>query len=211
MKIRQAKVEDLGEVANIHIQCFPESFSTHLGKHKNGLLQQKFYQEYYNDAPELFLVAEDDTLPENSIVGFCMGYYLNQNDQMKRYLKKNFFSIVLRTAWLLLIGNKAAWAKVKARLFRPKNFSQINNISISDQETGDLLSICVLPNYRGSGAAQQLIERYQQILIENKKKNCLLTVSVDNARGVRFYERNGFVLYRKLVGEAQTYIKVLKQ
>lgn len=63
VNIRQATLDDLEQIAKVHFQCFPDSFSTYLGKGRHGYLLQKFYQEYLDDAPELFLVAEDDTLP----------------------------------------------------------------------------------------------------------------------------------------------------
>ena len=175
MVIRQATAEDLKEVSEVHIKCFPNSFSTHLGRARGGALQQKFYQEYYNDIPELFLLAEDDSSDQRNIIGFCMGYYLDKNDYMKRYVKNNLFPIALRTALLLLSGNKPAWAKLKSRFSKSGGFSVVNrDISFVNEEAGDLLSICVLPEYRGSGAAQQLIEQYQKVLIDNKKKICLL-------------------------------------
>lgn len=63
VNIRQATSEDLKQVADVHFRCFPDSFSTQLGKGQQGSLQQKFYQEYLKDVPELFFVAEDETLP----------------------------------------------------------------------------------------------------------------------------------------------------
>lgn len=210
MIIRQATAEDLKQVADVHIQCFPDSFSTQLGKAHGGFLQEKFYQEYYNDVPELFLVAEDDTLSEGRIIGFCMGYYLNKNDYMKNYLKHNLIQIVLRTLFLLLIGNGAAWEKLKSRFTKSGVFSVVNDdIKVVNEETGDLLSICVLPDYRGCGAAQMMIEKYQDVLRKNNKNVCLLTVAIENGRGVRFYERNGFVPYKEVADKVRTYAKIL--
>ena len=211
VNIRQATSEDLKQVADVHFRCFPDSFSTQLGKGQQGSLQQKFYQEYLKDVPELFFVAEDETLPPpERIVCFFMGYYLEKNDYMKEFFNHNLTAIVFRMAFLLITGNRLAWRKIKDRLKKSESFFVVNNdISVIDEQAGDLLSICVLPDYRGSGTAQGLIEKYISTLREKDKKLCLLTVSVDNGRGVRFYERNGFVPYKEAAGVARTYAKIL--
>ena len=173
-------------------------------------MQQKFYQEYLNDVPELFLVAEEEALPQRKIIGFCMGYYLDKNDYMKKYFRHNLFAVIVRTVYLLLTGNKPAWAKIMSRFGKSDTFILVNeNLSFSKEEAGDLLSICVLPEYRGNGAAQQLIERYQEVLRANDKTICLLTVAIENGRGVSFYERNGFVPYKEVIGKVRTYAKTL--
>lgn len=210
MIIRHATAEDLKWVSNVHIRCFPDSFSTHLGKARGGALQRKFYEEYYKDVPELFLVAEDDTLPQKKIVGFCMGYYLDKGNYMDRFIKNNLFSVMMRTVFLLLTANKAAWKKLTSRFSKSGVFSVVNeDISVVNEDSGDLLSICVLPEYQGCGAAQHLIEKYQNVLRERGKKLCLLTVAIDNGRAVRFYEKNGFVAYKEIAGKVRTYAKVL--
>lgn len=63
--IRQATKKDLKAIANVHIKCFPDSFSSKLGE----ILLTRFYNEYLSVVPELFLVAENDA---QEIVGFCM-------------------------------------------------------------------------------------------------------------------------------------------
>ena len=80
-----------------------------------------------------------------------------------------------------------------------------------DQSTaGDLLSICVLAECRGAGAAQMLIEEYEKVLIGHGKETCLLAVSVANDRPIRFYEKNGYIAYLEKAGETRAYVKYLK-
>lgn len=107
--IRQATFDDLPNIAKIHMECFPENFSTKLGKKRNGFLLSKFYEEYMLDAPELFLVAEEKN---KKIIGFCMGYYGDRTQQKKRFLKNNFFRISFRMITLLIKGDKLAWKKL---------------------------------------------------------------------------------------------------
>ena len=58
MIIRQATLEDMPFVADVHVQCFPkdEHYTTLMGVGNN--LTQKMYEAYLQEE-NLFLVAED--------------------------------------------------------------------------------------------------------------------------------------------------------
>ena len=208
--IRQATEQDLTSIANVHIECFPDSFSTRLGKAKffGGVLLTKFYKEYLEKVPELFLVAEND---EKELQGFCMGYYCEDNNYMKNFFKNNFFGIGLRILWLLLTIDNTAWKKLKGTFKKSNPFEVLNHeveaIQLTDKV--DLLSICVLPQCRGNGMAQELINCYEDVLKEQKRKICILTVATDNGRGVHFYEKNGYIPYKEAKEQARTYSKYL--
>ena len=79
--------------------------------------------------------------------------------------------------------------------------------NIPPTECGDLLSICVLPKWQGSGIANELISDYQNSLRNIGRSVCYLTVATENARGIHFYEKNDFVPYRALGDVAITYAK----
>lgn len=206
MIIRQAEKKDLKQIADVHIRCFTDSFSTQLGKHRRGYLQQQFYKEYLDDVPELFLVAED----KGTIVGFCMGYYCERNNYMHNYLKNNFLQIMSRAFFLILTGNNQAWRKIKGIFIKKDAFEVINNeIKVDVENTGDLLSICVIPECRGNGTAQSLMDKYLEQLRKSGKRLCLLTVDVENDRGIHFYEKNGFLGYKEAAMQARTYAKII--
>ena len=92
--IRQATIHDLPAIAKVHSICFPDSYSSQLCKLKNviggGDLLVFFYREYLNDNPELFWVADDEG---KGIVGFCMGYYMDKDNQMQNFIKHNRFKV----------------------------------------------------------------------------------------------------------------------
>lgn len=189
--IRQATVEDLERIAVVHIACFPESFSSSIGVS----LLKRFYLEYMNDVPELFLVCEN---PDGQIVGFCMGYYMENNRYMKRFIRHNAVAIGLTCIPRLLAGDKRVWKK----LFpsgKAVNWTIANHDfdDIPTEKQGDLLSVCILPDYRGNGYAQAMLEDFLNVLRGHDRSLCFLSVETDNRRGIRFYERNGFVLHRK--------------
>lgn len=190
MSVRQAKRTDLKHIASIHTKCFPDSFSTQLGEK----LLIRFYVEYMKLNPDLFLVAT----VKGKVVGFCMGYLMEKAPSMKEYVKHNFFDISLRCIRLLLTGNKQIYGKIASQ-FKRKEGYQIVDIGIHSRamhDMGDLLSICVLPTYRGSGLAGELLEQYVSIMGKKGRSVCLLSVDPENKRAVHFYENHGFTLYR---------------
>jgi ribosomal protein S18 acetylase RimI-like enzyme len=114
----------------------------------------------------------------------------------------------------MLLCNKPTWDKILSRLKHKPNVSDWTIINekyedILNNARGDLLSVCVLPEYRGKGYAQGMIESFLEAMRCHGQKLCLLSVKTDNVRARRYYERNGFELYRKRGEEGLTYIKRL--
>lgn len=213
--IRQATLNDLPAIARVHRVCFPGSYSSQLSLFKSQIggsnLLETFYMEYMNDNPELFVVADDEN---SGIVGFCMGYYMDKDDQMQNFLHKNRLRILWKTFLLLLIGNKQAWNKIISRLKHKPDISDWTIVndkyeSIKNEERGDLLSVCVLPECRGKGYAQGMMNLYLHEMKNAGRKLCLLSVKKDNERAKRYYERNGFELYRTRGNVGLTYMKLL--
>ena len=213
MRVRQATISDMPEVSRVHSVCFPDSYSTQLSKYTPicGNLLNKFYLEYIKDNPELFLVAEDDN---QNIVGFCMGYYMDKDNQMSNFLRHNCLPILMKTLILLVFMNRQTWGKVLARFKHKPDISDWTIVNhnyedIGNNKRGDLLSVCVLPEYRGRGLSQQLMESYLTVMKEHGRELCLLSVKTANERARHYYERNGFELYRTRGTEGLTYIKKL--
>ena len=213
--IRQATLQDLNGIAYVHSVCFPDSYSTQLSHFKTaiggGNLLIDFYLEYMKDNPELFVVADDE---EKGIVGFCMGYYMDKDDQMHNFLRNNKLRILWKTCLLLFVGNKQTWAKILTRFKHKPQISDWTIVNdkyeyILNNQRGDLLSVCLLPDYRGKGYAQGMMELYLTAMKEHGRKLCLLSVKTDNLRARRYYERNGFELYRTRDEEGLTYMKLL--
>lgn len=206
--VREAKAEDMKKIAELHCRCFPANFSTKLGEKKKRYLLCRFYEEYRLTVPELFLVSENEA---GEMVGFCMGYYCDQNDYARRFLKKNFFRIAFRFSQLLLQGNKRAWNKLKGLFSRGDAGVMVDSSfdRIPAEKRGALLSIGVREEYRGKGFAQELIDEYQKILKRQKKEYCFLSVERENGRAISFYERNGFQTYKESARGLRVYAKAL--
>lgn len=213
--IRQATIRDLSSIAYVHSICFSGSYSTQLSKYNSriggGNLLISFYYEYIKDNPELFVVAEDK---ESGIVGFCMGYYMDKDDQMQNFLRNNRLRVMWKTMLLLIMGNRPTWMKILSRFKHKPSIGDWTIVNdkyehILNNQRGDLLSVCVLPGFRGKGYAQGMMDQYLKVMKEHGRKICLLSVKTDNMRARRYYERNGFELYRTRGEEGLTYMKLL--
>lgn len=212
--VRLATNKDLAGIAKVHSLCFPDSYSSYLRKFNNflggGNLLEKFYLEYYKDVPELFIVATNES---DEVIGFCMGYYMNNDTQTQRFLSTYKLSLLWKTFLLIVSGNKPTWNKVIDRFKHKPTVNDWTIINtkyehITNDDRGDLLSVCILPEYRGKGYSQQLMEKFL-LSMKQQKKICLLSVKTDNIQARRYYERNGFELYRIRGEEGVTYIKAL--
>ncbi len=184
--IRAAQEQDLGTVCDVHAECFPDSFSTRLGKK----LLTKYYLEFYKEAPHLFLVCEND---EGKMVGFVMGYVLGKTNAISNFMKNNRLAMGMKVLGLLLRFDKLAWGKVKKTLSRKKAPAEEQTASPIDKTgEGDLLSICVTKEMRGTGAAVEMVNRYNEVLLEHGHKVCYLTCETSNPRGLAFYKKLGY-------------------
>ncbi len=202
--IRQASASDLDSIVNVHRICFPDSFSTAIGNIRGGALLRSYYETFMKTTPELFVVSDEN----EAINGFCMGY-LCENAVSKEWQKANCIKIAFATLSLLFRGNKAAVAKIKSTIRKSKVNYFDKRYDVDPTKKIDLLSICVLPEKRGSGLAKDLIESYENIGKMMNREACVLTVRAENGRGIGFYEKNGYVV-QKRTDDNISYIKVIK-
>lgn len=205
--IRRATEQDLNEIVRVHRLCFPKGFVSALG----DTLLKRYYKLYMDTHPTLFLVYESDEAPSKELAGFCMGYDRENYDITYRFIKQNFIRFALRVAWLLLIGNRAAWKRVANVLVKKPKVVMLNDefCTVPDELACELLSVCVVPELRGNGAASMLVDRYLEAIVEKGRKLCVLGVLNDNARAIRFYEKKEFTLFKQIGDFSKLYAKRL--
>ena len=58
--------------------------------------------------------------------------------------------------------------------------------------SGNLLSICVLPDYKGTGVAGKLIESFQSACKVEGYERLTLSVLKQNSRAMSFYKKHGW-------------------
>ena len=161
--VRQAKITDLASVAKIHMDCFPGTVTSSLGKLWNGRIVVDYYKEYYSDSPELFLVAENNS---GKVVGFCMGYKFESGNIDKRLIKHHLIKIVIGYFYLLLTGDKECWRKLKSCLgIGVKIDSKVITLEpkinqTPNTEKAELFTIGLYGDYRGLSYGKDLILAY---------------------------------------------------
>lgn len=211
--IRKASIKDLDGISRVHAICFPNSYLTQLSKYKwlGGNLVPIFYKTFLEVNPELFVLADDE---EKGIVGFCMGYYMDNDGQLNKFINSNKIIISLKTILLLLTFNKQTWEKILSRFKHKSSVSEWTIVNYKyecygNDQRGDLLSVCVIPESRGKEYAQKLMEVFLISMKDHGCKVCLLSVKQDNTSAIKYYERNGFELYRTRGTDGYTFIKLL--
>lgn len=105
----------------------------------------------------------------------------------------------MKIAHLLISGNKTAWKKL-LHIFKSKDYFLIFDKHYSEvlpNNKANILSIAVLPQYRGSGLAADLIKEFEETAKLNGKGYCQLTVETGNTRGISFYEKMGYKKYKQ--------------
>lgn len=199
--IRSAVESDLFSIADTHRKCFKGFLISSLGVK----LVQRYYKVFLHEAPELFFVAEDT---QGSLVGFVMGYFPNST-ALKKFEKENFLALAFRIGLLCIFFNKNAWESGINRLRSWSNtLSGQKKTSKTEPENkyADLLSICVIDKYRGSGVSMQLVTQFELVL-KGRNYNCYtLSTGTENIRAKHFYLKSGM----KIISETQDEIKFIK-
>lgn len=176
---RTATKEDLSQIADTHICCFPDYYISSLGKQ----LVEKYYLEFLKEN-DLFIIAEDN----ERVIGFCMGYLIDNTHARERFMKNNFFALSGKLLVQCLSFNKRAISKCLSFLTSKLKKDESNSI---EKHGGDLLSICVLEKYRGQGISIELVNRFENRLIENGQKEYWLSVYKTNQAAIKFYKKQG--------------------
>lgn len=189
---RSADFKDIPALVKVHMRCFPDYFLTSLGYR----LLIAFYTEYMQEAQELFVLAEEDS----SVIGFVMGHYSGASAR-SRFERKNKKALTLRILVLCLRGNKEALCRAIVKftsIFKKKSALIVTPVN---PDKASLLSIGVLPEYRGQSVAQEMVTRFEDILRSKRKHFYTLSVRNENERAVSFYYKLGMKVLRQTDGE----------
>jgi len=193
--VRQANVKDLTAVAKIHMECFPGTVTSRLGTLWNGIIVVNYYKEYFNDSPELFLVAENDS---GDVIGFCMGYKLErEGDCDKKLIRHHCIPVFFGFLYLIIKGDKECWRKLKS-FFKLRDSSEENTTIIDPSvynrpriEKAELFTIGLLEKYRGQSIGRALIIAYFEACRRVGRNICLISYINENTSAELFYYKNG--------------------
>lgn len=186
--IYKAQPEDIAKVVDIHLTCFKDSFSSSLGRR----LLSDYYKSYLKHSPDLFLIAKYN----DEIAGFVVGYRCENKEAFLEFKKRNRFKIILRVLLRLVVFDKRVFKKIFTKTGNETIILPALNL-IEKKEKGDLLSICVLPEYRKNKIATDLEKEFNNILLSDNRKYCILSSLDSNNIANRFYGKLGYILYKK--------------
>ena len=180
--VRNAKLSDMLAVSRVHVKCFPNYFSTKMGTK----ILKRYYTCYYKENP-FFVVAESNGM----IVGFCMGYQVGSRSR-ERFLKENVVLLGLQCLKLMFMLDGEIYNKLATFMHSKLHKSSICKDNVLETvPQGDLLSICMLDGYHGSGVASQMLVAFEKLLHEKGIMTYHLSVRPDNKRARAFYEKMG--------------------
>lgn len=191
--IRPLTVEDLLDVARVHMQAFPGSALTKLGREA----VRRYYEWQITGPHEALNVGVYD---QDSLIGFCFGGVFR--GALGGFLEKNRAFLIRRVIshpWLLvdpLFRERVRFAvsRLRKRFLSQRASVAAKPTAIMPEEVSSfgILSIAVAPQYQGSGAAQLLMEYSERAAIERCFARMNLTVHPSNKRAVCFYEKVGW-------------------
>ena len=190
--LRAVKIEETRQVhvkgmAQCHAKSFPGRFMTEMGCHWLCALYRFFITHHGG----ICRVAVDT---DGKVVGLAVGGNPHIREEflstaMLRYPHLIFWKFLSkRLVRRVLLGELAG----KLRRKRPVAHSGDTKASNAGIRTGNLLSICVLPDYKGTGVAGKLIESFQLACSAEGYERLTLSVLSENNRAVVFYEKHGW-------------------
>lgn len=186
---RDAVEGDMLAVARLHEVCFKGTFIASLGE----TLIAAYYREFLREGGPFVLAYDDEKL-----VGLCMGYYAGSGAR-NAFVAKNKGRLVRRLLRLCLSFDKVAIKKCFGYVFSRKQAPG------TPRAEADLLSICVLDEYRGKKVSRSLLEEFEHHVAEAGKKDVTLSVYKSNGRAIAFYKKMGYSVWEKDSDEYKMY------
>jgi ribosomal protein S18 acetylase RimI-like enzyme len=179
--LKVLKPKDSVRIAYVHYKSFPNFFLTSLGEKFLSLFYFTILKSEYGYGVGLYL--------KNDLCAFAIGSS-KTNGFYKMLAKKN----MLVYMWSIL---PVIVKKPKALLHILFSLLNESNLDTSElgENTGVLLSICTLPEAKGTGLGKKTLTEFEKISVQNGVKTILLTTDNENNDGVNsFYKSNGYVL-----------------
>jgi ribosomal protein S18 acetylase RimI-like enzyme len=190
--IREILEADLALLARLHVRVFADRFLGYMGER----FLRRYYSEFIGREGNHGFVALEGDEP----VGFVVGTE-NLDALYGRFFRRSPITISLLAAWRFIVSGAA-----RRDFFR--SFTQFRYAFRSifaggkkrvraSEEIGTrirarLLAIGVAPERRGRGIAESLEGRLRESMRDAGVSTIGLGVDKDNARAIRYYEKNGW-------------------
>jgi ribosomal protein S18 acetylase RimI-like enzyme len=187
VKIKEACNEHVSGMVQCHIKSFPERFMTEMGYHWLCAL----YRFFIKHRGSICRIAID---ANGKVVGLAVGGNPHIRDEflstaLLRYPHLIFWKFLRKRLVRRVLLQELAG---KLRRKRAAAHSGDTKAPSNVVRSGNLLSICVLPDYKGTGVAGKLIESFQLACSAEGYERITLSVVSENSRAVAFYKKHGW-------------------
>ena len=187
VKIVEAGFSHVSGMAQCHIKSFPGRFMTEMGYHWLCAL----YRFLIKHRGSICRVAVD---ADGKVVGLAVGGDLHIRDEflstaLFRYPHLLFWKFFSKRLVRRVLLQELAGKLRQKRAAAQSGGTKAPNAGV---RSGNLLSICVLPDYKGTGVAGKLIELFQHACAAEGYERLTLSVLSENNRAVAFYKKHGW-------------------
>jgi len=210
--IRVATQEDVEQIVRVHELSFPDYFLTNMGW---GVLR-RYYTTYvtHPDAAAAVITVSGE------VCAFIVGTY-RAASMIKAFYRSNFVFVFMAVLWKIVTLNPVILRGLSTRLCHlgiavKAYFSLAGDAACQspatqpgkEKKSGRAVAAATLPDYRGKDISSRLFSYFEQLLKEHGSDEVILSVNADNARAIRFYEKNGWKLLKDK-GSELSFVKSL--
>jgi ribosomal protein S18 acetylase RimI-like enzyme len=187
VKIAKAQEVHIPGMARCHIKSLPGRFMTEMGYRWICAL----YRFFIRHNGSICHVAVDT---DAKVIGLAVGGKQNIRDE---FLSSAMFRYPHLIFWKFLskrLVRRVLLQELTKKLRRYRNANHSGDIITPNDpvRSGNLLSICVLPDFEGTGVAGRLIESFQLACKAEGYRRLTLSVDKENSRAVAFYKKHGW-------------------
>jgi len=187
VKVTEAQEVHIPGIAQCHIKSFPGRFMTEMGCHWLCAL----YLFFIKHRGGICRVAVD---ADGKVFGLAVGGDPHIRDE---FLSSALFRYPHLIFWKFLskqLVRRVLLQELTGKLRRKRAAAHSGDTKTPSAgiRSGNLLSICVLPGYKGTGVAGKLIESFQLACAAEGYERLTLSVFNENSRAMAFYKKHGW-------------------
>jgi ribosomal protein S18 acetylase RimI-like enzyme len=187
IKIIEARQAHVPGMVQCHIKSFPERFMTEMGYHWLCAL----YRFFIKHSGGICRIAVD---ADGKVIGLAVGGNPHIRDD---FLSSALFRYPHLIFWKFLskrMVRRVLLQELARKLQQKSTDENLCNTKTPNAgiRSGNLLSICVLPECEETGVAGKLIESFQLACKSEGYQRLALSVLSVNSRAVAFYKKHGW-------------------
>jgi ribosomal protein S18 acetylase RimI-like enzyme len=187
VKVTQASEVHIPGMVHCHIKSFPRRFMTEMGCHWLCAL----YRFFIRHPESICWVAVD---VNSKVIGLAVGGDPNIREEFLASALVRYPHLIFWKFLSKKLVRRVLIHELVRKLHRKNTAARSTDTKSSGTgiRSGNLLSICVLPDYKGTGVGGKLIESFQLACKAEGYEQLTLSVLKENSRAVAFYKMHGW-------------------